>query len=155
MDKRTKMPSNEKKVVTSLLLYSMIPSDALDAYLSRCADVTNGKQYGHEVPPITQNQRGTNDIKCTFDFTEQLRTDLGYHAALTDFMETHEQFICDVLSIDDRVRWALSALLNVDESLAVFEVKSPRLPKAINAFRTFEFDYFVWHPLKDGEEQSS
>jgi hypothetical protein len=122
--------------------------------LSRCADVFRGKEYGHEIPEVKQSEIGTNDIKCIFDFTEQLRTDVTYHAALTHFMETHEQFICDILSIDDDVRYYLSALLSIDESLAVFEVKSPRIPEAINAFRTFEFDYSVWHLLNCGAEHT-
>jgi hypothetical protein len=133
----------------------MIASDALDLYLSRCADVIDSKHYGHEVPPITQNQRGTNDIKCSFDFTEHLRTDLTYHEALTHFMETHERFICDVLSINEGVPCCLSALLSVDASLVAFEVQSPKVPEAINAFRTFEFEYWVWHLPNGSAEESS
>jgi hypothetical protein len=146
--KSTNMPQDDQsKVVTSLLLYSVIPKQACDTYFSRCEDVIYGSPYSHDIPEITQREIGANEIKFTFDFTDHLRTDLLYYEAVSQFMETHDQFICNLLSANGSTPLYLSALLSVDQSLAVFEVKSPRIPESINPFRTFQFDYLVWHPL--------
>jgi hypothetical protein len=144
---------DQRKAVTSLLLYVVIPKQACDAYLSRCDDAIYSNPYSHEIPQRTQREIGANEIKYSFDFTAHLRTDLSYYEAVSQFIETHDQFICNLLSANGSIPLYLSALLSVDQSLAVFEVKSPRIPESINAFRTFQFDYFVWHPLNGKEAQ--
>jgi hypothetical protein len=143
-------PSNPpQKAVTSLLLYSIISKKDCDLYLVRCEKLIRSQQYGHGVPPLVRQLIGESDVKCSFDFTSQLRDDLSYHAALSEFLKTHDQFICNLLSLDSSLPLYLSALLNVDQNLAVFEVKIPRIPDAINSFHTFEFDYSVWHPREE------
>lgn len=143
----------QRKNVTSLLLFSLINERLCTAYLVRSDKIIHAKSYDHEIPSRVQKKVGDDNIKCSFDFTEQLRTDLVYHEAVTHFMETHNQFICDLLSADRHTPLYLSALLNVNSNLAVFEVRSPRIPDSINMFRTFQFDYSVWHLLNAKDEQ--
>lgn len=144
-------PPDQKKVVTSLLLYSVMSRQTYHSFKSRCDDIICSGRYSHEIPPRVETAAKYDNVKCSFDFSDQLSLGLIYYDAISEFLETHEQFICDVLSVDARIPVYLSALLTVDQNLAMFEVKSPKIPRAINAFCTFEFDYSVWHTLSSSD----
>jgi hypothetical protein len=146
------MSENEQaKAITSLLLYSEVPKGKCDSYLARCDALIGEQRYNYQIPPLTRSEIGKNHTKCSFDFTSHLPLDLRYDLSISKFMETHDRFICDLLSIDQSISVYLSALITIDPSLAVFELKSPTVPETVTAFRAFQFDYWVWHIAESGE----
>jgi hypothetical protein len=135
------MPAKE---INSLLLYSAGKPDISAPHIARLERALPLKRYSHAIPALAKEEFSDGEIKWMFDFSDQL-SDGAYDVALSKFLESHRQFILDVLSIDRDVIYYLSAQLSVDGGLAVFEIKPPRIPDDLNALPSFQFSYSVWH----------
>jgi hypothetical protein len=138
--------------ITSLLLYSNGSSDVSIAHIERLKHTLSSKKYSHSVPELSEREFPEDrEIKWMFDFSEELES-AAYDIALTKFLELHEQFILDVVSVDPGVKYLLSALLSIDENLGAFDIKIPRIPPKLAVTKAFEFSYFVWHVSSHDEE---
>lgn len=137
---------SKTKEVTSLLFSSEMSRDTYDRFAGKWNEFSRSKNYSHEVPPIELNLRKHGEVKCIFNFTPQIDGAAPIENCLSDFLESHSEFIIDVLSIAGASHaFELSALVNVDAELAAFELVSPRIPASLAALPNFRFGYWVWH----------
>jgi hypothetical protein len=138
------------KEITSLLFYSVGSPDISLPHIVRLKQELARKRFNHALPELAEHEFPDKQIKWMFDFSDQLDAE-PYDDALSTFLESHEQFILDVLSVDPGVTYYLSAQLSIDGRLAAFEIKVPRIPNKINSTRSFQFSYFVWHVSSEDE----
>jgi hypothetical protein len=137
--------------ISSLLFYAIAESSPAQEHMALLKQALARGQYMHGVPALTQYDFEDGDIKWTFDFTDSLAGG-SYHDALSKFIETHEQFILDVLAVDPAIKYELSAQLSVDASIGAFQIDIPRIPPRIAVNPSFRFGYFVWHVASDASD---
>lgn len=130
------------KTITSLLFLSVVPR-ALWAALET-AYVSAAQRHG-DVPLMETKEPSPDEIKCMFDFSDRLDDTGPCDISIARLVGLYETFICEVLAADRSIQWHLSALVSVDDSVAVFGLSSPKIPNSVNAFENFAFDYSVWH----------
>jgi hypothetical protein len=135
-----------RKSVTSLLLTSFVPQEDYNNFLSHY-DRLSKNEYPHSIPDIQVIETNQHEVKCVLDFSHEIDSALEYYEFLSQFMISHQCFIHDLLSSNNELRFDLSAAIVVQQDLAVFELKVPRIPEHLNTSKNFEFDYCVWHPL--------
>jgi len=127
--------------------------ETYDKFILRCDEAIAQASYSHMVPQLEVKEVDDSSLKCMFSFGDQIDRDLSYDVALSEFFGSHEQFLNDMLSISSDVYFQLSVLINVDADLEVFDLKIPRIPYSIVSFKTFEFEYWIWH-LRDQQADS-
>jgi hypothetical protein len=139
---------NAEKVVTSVLLCLTISEQDRDAFYAHCDRIV---ERGLELPEPEMKplESDPTRIWCTFDLTSAIDEGTLYDAALEGLLIDQEAAICALANYDRSVPVRLSALVSVDEGLAAFRLKTPRLPTSVARLENFEFDYFVWHILQD------
>lgn len=143
----------KKKAITSLLFSSVMTRDRYESFVLACDDLVGSGKHSHVVPQLDVKEVDAAFVKCTFNFSGALISDVSYDAALEDFFRVHEKFLFDMLSICGDCIFQLSALINIDEDLEVFGLTCPRIPSSVASFRTFEFEYWIWHLPKGADWQ--
>ena len=137
-------PDRQKKNVTSLLLNFFVPQDKCDDFVSTYLRIRKSHSQ-LEFPDMEMVELTVHEVKCVLDFSSEIDSAVDYDISVQKFVGGYVGFLRDMLDVDHGIPCDLSALINIDESLAAFELKSPKIPNSINAYNNFTFDYFVWH----------
>lgn len=143
------------KVITSLLFSSEMGRNASAILSMRFDELIQQKKYQHAVPALESTELKDDRVKCLLDFTDRLNSSLEYCAALDQFLIQFEQLLCDVVLLEQDRAFRLSALVHVDSKLAAFELRVPRIPSELSRFRSFSFDYWIWHNCNAGPESEA
>jgi hypothetical protein len=133
------------KVITSLLISSEIGRDVSAMLSMRFEELIQRKIYQHRIPEPEITELKDGSFKWLLDLTDHLDGSVEYCAALDQFLLLHEQFLCDLVSLETDRPFRLSALVQVDSKLAAFGLRAPRIPSELSRLQSFSFDYWVWH----------
>jgi hypothetical protein len=134
----------KQKVINSVLLCADVPQ-GMGEDLTHFLASLETDPHGHYVPPAEVVEKPNKNSRLMFDFSGEVDTHIEYSEALSLFMESHKNFIEELLSLDQGLLLELSVQLEIDESLAVFDIKCPRIPRDLNEGHRFSFTYSVWH----------
>jgi len=131
------------KRITSLLLYAFTDTGQRNAFQARYEALKD--RFGSEIPDLEFVPMKDGEVKAVFDLSRSVSDDIEYHHAICSAVARDEDFVVDLLSSNERATFYLSALIEVNADIVVFELKSPRFSARVASLSNFEFDYWVWH----------
>lgn len=134
----------KQKVINSVLLCADVPQGVGKDLTDFLAPLET-ESHGHYVSPAEVVEKPNKSSRLMFDFSGEVDAHIEYSEALSLFMESQKNFIEELPSLDQDLLLELSVQLEIDASLAVFDIKCARIPLDLNESHRFSFTYSVWH----------